>query len=58
MKHDFMRRAVQLAIENVHSGNGGPFAAIVVKGSTVISEGQKLERPHCTCRDRGIETRV
>ena len=34
-----MRRAIALALENVRAGNGGPFAAIVVKGSRVIAEG-------------------
>jgi len=40
MKDEIMRRAVRLAIENVYSGNGGPFAAIVVKGNSVVAEGQ------------------
>lgn len=34
-----MRRAIALAIENVRTGTGGPFAAIVVKDGRVIAEG-------------------
>jgi guanine deaminase len=36
---DFMARAVALAMENVRQGNGGPFAAIIVKDGRVIAEG-------------------
>lgn len=34
-----MARAIELAIENVRSGRGGPFAAVVVKGGKIIAEG-------------------
>ena len=34
-----MARAIELSIENVRSGNGGPFAAIVVKDGQIIAEG-------------------
>ena len=34
-----MRRAIALAILNVRSGRGGPFAALVVKDGRVIAEG-------------------
>lgn len=34
-----MARAIQLAIENVHSGRGGPFAALVVKDGRIVAEG-------------------
>lgn len=34
-----MRRAFALALENVQSGRGGPFAALVVKGGKIIAEG-------------------
>lgn len=34
-----MRRAIALAIENVRTGNGGPFAAMVIKDGRVIAEG-------------------
>lgn len=36
---DFMRRAISLAIENVRSGRGGPFAALVVQSQRIIAEG-------------------
>jgi len=39
MSAEFMRRAIALALENVRSGGGGPFAAIVVKDQTIIAEG-------------------
>ncbi len=34
-----MRRAIALSIENVQSGLGGPFAAVVVKDGEIIAEG-------------------
>jgi tRNA(Arg) A34 adenosine deaminase TadA len=34
-----MRRAIELALENVRSGQGGPFAAVVVKDGAIIGEG-------------------
>ena len=39
MSPDFMKRAIALALENVHSGSGGPFAALVVKDGRIIAEG-------------------
>jgi tRNA(Arg) A34 adenosine deaminase TadA len=35
----FMREALDLAVENVRAGQGGPFAALVVKGGCVIARG-------------------
>ncbi|MGC2211914.1 MAG: nucleoside deaminase [Silvibacterium sp.] len=35
---EFLKRAIQLATENVLSGGGGPFAALVVKDGAIISE--------------------
>jgi tRNA(Arg) A34 adenosine deaminase TadA len=34
----FMARAIQLAIENVQAGRGGPFAALVVKDGKILAE--------------------
>lgn len=34
-----MARATELAMENVRSGKGGPFAALVVKEGRVVGEG-------------------
>ncbi|RHW37519.1 nucleoside deaminase [Lysinibacillus yapensis] len=36
--NQFMERAVELAIKNVHEG-GQPFGAVLVKNNTVIAEG-------------------
>jgi len=33
-----MTRAIQLSLENVHAGRGGPFGAVVVKDGTIIGE--------------------
>ena len=35
----FMREAIRLSIENVKSGNGGPFGAIVVKDGEIVATG-------------------
>ena len=34
-----MARAIELATENVRTGRGGPFAAVVVKAGRIIAEG-------------------
>jgi|SRR5579863_3596243 len=39
MSPEFMRRAIALALDNVRTGRGGPFAAMVVKDGAVVSEG-------------------
>ena len=39
MSPEFMRRAIALALDNVRTGRGGPFAALVVKDGAVVSEG-------------------
>lgn len=36
---DFLRRAIALATENVTSGKGGPFAAVVVRNGQIVGEG-------------------
>jgi guanine deaminase len=38
MSSAFMARAIELAIENVRSGHGGPFGAVVVKEGQIIAE--------------------
>jgi guanine deaminase len=38
MRGLFMARAIELSIENVRSGRGGPFAAVVVKDGKIIAE--------------------
>ncbi len=39
MSAELMRRALALALENVRSGRGGPFAALIAKDGRVIAEG-------------------
>jgi tRNA(Arg) A34 adenosine deaminase TadA len=42
MEESLMRRAMELAMENVRSGRGGPFACVIVKDGKVIGEGTNL----------------
>jgi len=39
MSAEFMRRAIALALENVRTGRGGPFGAVVAKDGRIIAEG-------------------
>ena len=39
MGNPFMARAIQLSMENVRSGQGGPFGAILARGGSIIAEG-------------------
>jgi len=39
MNNPFMSRAIQLAIDCVQSGRGGPFGAVIVKDNAIIAEG-------------------
>ncbi|MGH9787322.1 MAG: nucleoside deaminase [Candidatus Acidiferrales bacterium] len=39
MSNRYMARAIALSLENVRSGRGGPFAAVVVKDGKMIAEG-------------------
>jgi guanine deaminase len=39
MSERFMARALALSLENVRSGRGGPFGAVVVKDGEIIAEG-------------------
>jgi tRNA(Arg) A34 adenosine deaminase TadA len=36
---EFLRRAIALATENVVSGAGGPFAAVIVRNGKIVGEG-------------------
>jgi guanine deaminase len=36
---EFLRRAIALATENVTSGAGGPFAAVIVRDGKIVGEG-------------------
>ena len=42
MHSEFMQRAIDLAIANVHARRGGPFAALVVRGGAILAEGTNL----------------
>jgi guanine deaminase len=35
----FMAQAIEMAVDNVRAGRGGPFAALVVRGDQVIASG-------------------
>ena len=37
--NEFMKEAIRLAVENVDTGNGGPFGAVIVKDGEIISTG-------------------
>src|SRR5271156_5385915 len=39
MSNTFMARAIQLSIENVRTGRGGPFGAVVAKDGKFVAEG-------------------
>src|ERR1700680_4499598 len=39
MDNSFMARAIQLSMDNVRSGRGGPFGAVVVKDGAIVAEG-------------------
>lgn len=38
MTNPFMARAIKLSIENIQSGRGGPFGAVIVKADQIIAE--------------------
>jgi tRNA(Arg) A34 adenosine deaminase TadA len=39
MDNPFMARAIQLSIDNVVSGQGGPFGAVIVQNGGIVAEG-------------------
>jgi guanine deaminase len=47
MENRFMRRAIELSIENVRSGKGGPFAALVVKDGEILATGTNVVTTAC-----------
>ena len=47
MQNGFMRKAIELSIENVRSGKGGPFAALVVKDGEILATGSNLVTTAC-----------
>ena len=45
-REEWMNRAVELAIDNVRTGGGGPFGALVVKEDQLIATGVNLVTSH------------
>src|ERR1700689_529135 len=43
--NDFMQLAIRLATENVRTGQGGPFGAVIVKDGEVVATGVNLVTP-------------
>src|SRR3989442_1376374 len=39
MNNRFMQEAINLALESVQRGNGGPFGAVIVRGDTIVGRG-------------------
>jgi tRNA(Arg) A34 adenosine deaminase TadA len=39
MHEQYLRRAIRLAAENVQSGRGGPFGAVIVRDGVIVAEG-------------------
>jgi guanine deaminase len=39
MDNPFMARAIQLSVDNVLSGQGGPFGTVIVKNGSIVAEG-------------------
>jgi guanine deaminase len=42
----FLRKAIQLAVDNVKSNQGGPFGAVVVKNGEIIGQGVNTVTTH------------
>jgi guanine deaminase len=42
MQESWMRRAIELAVENVRVGKGGPFGAVIVQDGRILAEGTNL----------------
>jgi tRNA(Arg) A34 adenosine deaminase TadA len=44
---DFLSRAIALAAENVETGRGGPFGAVIARGGEIVAEGVNLVTSTC-----------
>ena len=42
IQREYMREVIRLSVENVRSGKGGPFAALIVKDGVIVSKGTNL----------------
>ena len=38
MNNEFMKRAIELSVENINKG-GGPFGCVIIKDNKIIAEG-------------------
>jgi len=47
MSNPFMKRAIELAVENVRLGRGGPFGAVIVRDGEIVAEGFNLVTSTC-----------
>lgn len=47
MHRAFLERAVELALNNVRSDQGGPFGAVIVRDGQILAEGANLVVPLC-----------
>jgi len=45
--NEFMKRAIELSIENIKQNNGGPFGVVIVKNDEIIAEGTNLVTSTC-----------
>jgi guanine deaminase len=45
MHEPFLRRAVELATNNVRLGRGGPFGAVIVRDGAIVAEGVNTVTP-------------
>ncbi len=43
----WLERAIALAVENVNSGHGGPFGAVIARGGELVAEGVNLVTASC-----------
>jgi guanine deaminase len=46
-KEEFMREAIQLSLEGVRSGRGGPFGCVVVRAGQVVGRGSNQVTSTC-----------
>jgi guanine deaminase len=45
-QYEFMSEAVRLSLQNLHTGEGGPFGAVIVKNGKIIAKGN-----NCVLKD-------
>lgn len=46
MDNSFMARAIRLSLDNVLSGQGGPFGAVIVRNGAIVAEGVNRVTTH------------